>query len=67
MAEGLSNQAIARRLHLSEGAIGKHTTAIFAKPGIVPDDDSNRRVLAVLTFLRTESGTVDSGPAGLPG
>lgn len=53
MAEGLSNQAIAQRLFLSEGAISKHTTAIFAKLGIAADDNSNRRVLAVLTFLGT--------------
>ena len=51
MAEGLSNQAIAARLFLSEGAISKHTTAIFAKLGIAFDDNLNRRVLAVLTFL----------------
>lgn len=51
MAEGLSNQAIAGRLFLSEGAISKHTTAIFAKLGIAFDDNSNRRVLAVLAFL----------------
>ncbi|CAL9373240.1 Transcriptional regulatory protein DegU [Nocardiopsis dassonvillei] len=51
MAEGLSNQAIARRLFLSEGAISKHTTAIFAKLGIEADEDGNRRVRAVLTFL----------------
>ncbi|BDZ49229.1 DNA-binding response regulator [Frondihabitans sucicola] len=51
MAEGLSNAAIARRLFLSEGAIGKYTTSIFAKFEIQADDDSNRRVLAVLAFL----------------
>ncbi|MEV4755801.1 response regulator transcription factor [Micromonospora sp. NPDC049559] len=51
MAEGLSNPAVARRLHLSEGAISKHTTTIFAKLGIRAHDDSNRRVLAVLTYL----------------
>jgi len=51
MAEGLSNQAVAARLFLSEGAISKHTTAIFAKLGITLNDNNNRRVLAVLTFL----------------
>lgn len=51
MAEGLSNQAIAQRLYLSEGAISKHTTALFAKLGIAADGNSNRRVLAVLTYL----------------
>lgn len=51
MAEGLSNAAIAGRLFLSEGAISKYTTTIFAKLGIAADDDTNRRVRAVLTYL----------------
>ena len=51
MAEGLSNQAIRERLFLSESAISKHTTSLFGKLGIVDDDASNRRVLAVLTYL----------------
>jgi DNA-binding NarL/FixJ family response regulator len=50
MAEGLSNQAIGRRLFLSESAISKYTTAMFGKLGIT-DDDTNRRVRAVLTYL----------------
>ncbi|MFE7108233.1 response regulator [Streptomyces sp. NPDC057575] len=53
MAEGLSNQAIGRRLFLSESAIGKYTTSMFGKLGITDDDDSNRRVLAVLTCLNS--------------
>jgi DNA-binding NarL/FixJ family response regulator len=57
MAEGLSNTAIAGRLFLSEGAISKYTTAIFTKLDISTDDDTNRRVRAVLTYL-------DSGPSG---
>jgi DNA-binding NarL/FixJ family response regulator len=55
MAEGLSNTAIAGRLFLSEGAISKYTTSIFTKLDISADDDTNRRVRAVLTYL-------DSGP-----
>ncbi|MFB6808202.1 MULTISPECIES: response regulator [unclassified Streptomyces] len=51
MAEGLSNQAIARRLFLSEGAISKYTTSLFGKLGVTDDDDTNRRVRAVLTYL----------------
>ena len=54
MAEGLSNVAIAERLFLSDGAISKYTTAIFAKLDLVPDDDTNRRVRAVLAYLDSE-------------
>jgi len=51
MAEGRSNTAIAQRLHVSDGAVAKHTTSIFAKLDLPPSDDDNRRVLAVLAYL----------------
>ncbi len=51
MAEGLSNQAIGRRLFLSDSAISKYTTSMFGKLGITDDDNNNRRVLAVLAYL----------------
>ncbi len=51
MAEGCSNTAIAQRLFISEGAVAKHTTSIFAKLDLAPSDDVNRRVLAVLAYL----------------
>ncbi|GLZ75411.1 DNA-binding response regulator [Actinorhabdospora filicis] len=51
MAEGLSNQAIGRRLFLSESAIGKYTTSMFGKLGLTDDEEGNRRVLAVLRYL----------------
>ncbi|TXC96061.1 response regulator transcription factor [Streptomyces sp. ISID311] len=51
MAEGLSNQAIGRRLFLSEGTVSKYTTSMFGKLGLTDDDNSNRRVRAVLTYL----------------
>ncbi len=51
MAEGLSNAAIATRLVVTERAIAKHTSNIFAKLGMPPSDDHNRRVLAVLAYL----------------
>ncbi len=53
MAEGRSNTAIARSLVVTDGAVEKHVANIFAKLGLPPDEDSNRRVLAVLTFLRS--------------
>ncbi|MFI6392305.1 response regulator [Nonomuraea sp. NPDC050540] len=53
MAEGLSNHAIAARLVVTEKAIGKHTSSIFAKLGLPPSDDQNRRVLAVLAYLES--------------
>ena len=52
MAEGRSNQAIASRLVVTEKAISKHTNNIFTKLDLWPDDDDNRRVLAVLAYLR---------------
>jgi DNA-binding NarL/FixJ family response regulator len=53
MAEGRSNQGIAERLEVSERAVQKHITSIFAKLGLSVDDDDHRRVLAVLAYLRT--------------
>ncbi|WP_026341481.1 response regulator transcription factor [Actinomadura atramentaria] len=53
MAEGLSNQAIGRRLFLSESAVGKYTTSMFGKLGILDDQDGNRRVRAVLAYLNS--------------
>ncbi|CAM3786269.1 response regulator transcription factor [Nocardiopsis rhodophaea] len=53
MAEGHSNAAIERRLFLSEAAVGKHIGNILAKLDLPPDDDVNRRVMAVLAFLRS--------------
>jgi DNA-binding NarL/FixJ family response regulator len=53
MAEGRSNSAIAQRLHITDKAVGKHCTSIFAKLELAPSDDDNRRVLAVLAYLNT--------------
>ena len=53
MAEGRSNSAIAQRLFVSDKAVGKHCTSIFAKLDLAPSDDDNRRVLAVLAYLNT--------------
>ncbi len=52
MAEGRSNQAIAARMTITEKAVSKHTNNIFSKLDLWPDEEDNRRVLAVLTYLR---------------
>ena len=51
MAEGRSNSAIAQRLFVTEKAVSKHSSSIFAKLDLAPSDDDNRRVLAVLAYL----------------
>jgi DNA-binding NarL/FixJ family response regulator len=51
MAEGHSNAGIATKLVVTEKAVNKHIGNIFAKLDLYPDDDGNRRVLAVLTYL----------------
>ncbi|MFJ9868552.1 response regulator [Streptomyces sp. NPDC101165] len=52
MAEGRSNTAVAGTLHISESAVAKHIASIFAKLGIEQSPEDNRRVLAVLAYLR---------------
>lgn len=54
MAEGHSNAAIARQIVVSEAAVGKHVGNILAKLRLPQTDDTNRRVLAVLAFLRSD-------------
>jgi DNA-binding NarL/FixJ family response regulator len=53
IAEGHSNAAIARQLVVSEAAVGKHVGNILAKLHLPQTDDTNRRVLAVLAYLRS--------------
>jgi DNA-binding NarL/FixJ family response regulator len=53
IAEGRSNQATGDRLHLSPKTVETHIHQIFQKLDLVADPDSHRRVLAVLTFLRS--------------
>jgi serine/threonine-protein kinase PknK len=51
MAEGLSNNGIAQRLFITEGAVEKHVRSILAKLQLPAAGEGHRRVLAVLTFL----------------
>jgi DNA-binding NarL/FixJ family response regulator len=53
MAEGRSNHSIAAELVVSERAVEKHVSAIFAKLEIPATGQDHRRVLAVLAFLNS--------------
>jgi DNA-binding CsgD family transcriptional regulator len=56
MAQGLSNAAIASRLHLSVKTVEPVVSSVFLKLGLPSDADSNRRVLAVLEYLSRSAG-----------
>jgi DNA-binding NarL/FixJ family response regulator len=56
MAEGKSNQGIAKALFVTEAAVEKHVTSIFHKLELGPTPTEHRRVTAVLTYLRGEPG-----------
>jgi DNA-binding NarL/FixJ family response regulator len=62
VAEGLTDRAIAERLWLTRKTVETHVRHILAKLSLPTDDQHNRRVLAVVTYLNdTDSGT---GPRG---
>jgi len=51
VAEGLSNRGIGERLVITERAVQKHVTAIFAKLDLPTGEEAHRRILAVLAYL----------------
>lgn len=53
MAQGASNREIEGKLVLTAGAVSKHVANVFMKLGFSPEDE-NRRVKAVLAWLRTK-------------
>jgi serine/threonine-protein kinase len=55
VAEGRSNGAIADQLFLSKKTVDSHISQIFMKLGLRESPEDHRRVLAVLTFLRSDS------------
>jgi len=55
MAEGRSNGGIASQLFVTQKAVEKHIANIFSKLGLHTDTaEHHRRVLAVLTYLRSQ-------------
>ncbi len=55
MAEGLTNRAIASRLHLARRTVETHIGSLFAKLDLLVTEDEHRRVRAVLTYLGQSS------------
>ncbi|MBI3745467.1 MAG: response regulator transcription factor [Chloroflexi bacterium] len=55
MAEGRTNAAICERLAIGLKTVEAHVNTIFSKLGLEPAADDNRRVLAVLAYLRMSS------------
>jgi DNA-binding NarL/FixJ family response regulator len=53
VAQGRSNAAIAAAFTISPGVVEKHVASIFAKLGLAPSDNDNRRVLATLRYLES--------------
>jgi DNA-binding NarL/FixJ family response regulator len=51
MARGLNNRAIAETLFISQRAVEKHINSIFSKLDVSFEEDSHRRVRAVLLYL----------------
>ncbi|WP_433467403.1 LuxR C-terminal-related transcriptional regulator [Spirillospora sp. CA-128828] len=55
IAEGHSNASIARQLVITEATVGKHVRSILTKLDLPQTEDTHRRVLAVLTYLRGQA------------
>jgi len=52
MAEGYSNAGIAAEANLATGTVEKRIASVFLKLGLTEREEVNRRVRAVLVFLR---------------
>jgi DNA-binding NarL/FixJ family response regulator len=57
LATGRSNAATAKALYMSERAVEKHIGSVFQKLGLVNESDVNRRVMAVLAYLKATGGS----------
>ena len=54
VAEARSNKAIGERLVITQAAVQKHVSRIFNKLGLPAGEDDDRRILAVLAYMRPE-------------
>jgi len=64
MAEGRSNSGISRQLWITEGTVEKHVHSILAKLHLPATEDDQRRVLAVVTYLKARGVRPDPARAG---
>jgi DNA-binding NarL/FixJ family response regulator len=53
IAQGRTNGAIAATLTISPGVVEKHVASVFAKLGLAPSDNDNRRVIAAIKYLES--------------
>jgi DNA-binding NarL/FixJ family response regulator len=65
MAEGRSNAGIASIMYISDKTVEAHVARIFTKLGLPGTGNANRRVLAVLTWLRTHHSGIHPKPSFL--
>jgi len=63
MAEGRSNAGIIRQLWITEGTVEKHIHSILAKLHLPATEDDQRRVLAVVTYLKARGVSPDPARA----
>jgi DNA-binding NarL/FixJ family response regulator len=63
MAEGRSNAGISRQLWITEGTVEKHVHSILAKLHLPATEDVQRRVLAVVTYLKARGVSPDPARA----
>jgi DNA-binding NarL/FixJ family response regulator len=61
MAEGRSNQAIAKQLVLTEKAVVKHVSHVYHELDLPACPDDHRRVLAVVRYLTSETAAALRG------
>ena len=55
MTEGRSNAGIASEMHVALKTVESYVASVFAKLGLPPRADDNRRVLAVLAWMRARA------------
>ncbi|HEY1358637.1 MAG TPA: response regulator transcription factor [Thermoleophilaceae bacterium] len=59
MAEGLTNSGIAQRLVLTERTVEGHVRNVLMKLRLPQGEDTHRRVLAVIAYLRASARNAD--------